>query len=251
MTVAGLDIGSRTIALVEICDGERREALVVDTGPVPEARALQLLGDRTYHRLVVTGYGRHLPLAGRETHTISEIKAHALGARALFPGCLSVIDVGGQDVKAILLDESGNVVRFEMNDRCAAGTGRFLENMARLLECPIEEFGSLALSAHSPVRLNTLCTVFAESEVVSALARGRPAASVALGLHQAVAERIASLARRVGCKPPTVFCGGGGLNACLIALMRRALTSQLLVPPQPQGVGALGAALHALSLASL
>jgi activator of 2-hydroxyglutaryl-CoA dehydratase len=122
--------------------------------------------------------------------------------------------------------------------------------MARVLERPIDQFGGFALSAEWAVRINTLCAVFAESEVVSALARGQNAASIALGLHEAAAERVVSLARRAGCQPPVVFCGGGALNPCLVALVGKAIGVELLVPRHPQGVGALGACLHALTAAS-
>jgi predicted CoA-substrate-specific enzyme activase len=248
MRVAGLDIGSRTIALVEISDGLPAPPRIVDTGPVPEDRALRLLGDGGHDRVVTTGYGRHLPLGDRPAGVISEIRAHAAGGRELFRDCRSIIDVGGQDVKAISLAPDGSVIRFEMNDRCAAGTGRFLENMARALEYTVEEFGDLALSAQSSVRINSLCTVFAESEAVSLLGRGAPAASVALALHEAAAQRVAALARRAGCQPPVVFCGGGALNRSLVALVQEALGADLLLPRHPQGVGALGAALHAQAL---
>jgi predicted CoA-substrate-specific enzyme activase len=244
MTYAGLDIGSRTIALVEL--DERPEGwVVVDTGPNPLQRCRRLLRGKTYRRMVVTGYGRHLAAPAFAADVISEITAYAVGARHLYPDCRTVIDVGGQDCKVTLLSDSGEVQKFEMNDRCAAGTGRFLEVMARVLELDINELGEHALGAKDVVRINSLCTVFAESEVVSLIARGADSQAIALGLHEAIAGRIGALARRVGPRERVVFAGGGALNPCLRQLLGGKLSMELAVPDQPQTVGALGAALIA------
>lgn len=244
MTYAGLDIGSRTIALVEL--GERVEGcVIVDTGPNPLQRCRRLLRGKTYEGLVVTGYGRHLAAPAFASDVISEIRAYAVGARHLYPDCRTVIDVGGQDCKVTLLSDSGEVQKFEMNDRCAAGTGRFLEVMARVLEVDIGELAEHALGAKEAVRINSLCTVFAESEVVSLIAGGAESQAIGLGLHEAIATRIGALARRVGPRERVVFAGGGALNACLRELLGRRLGVELTVPDRPQTVGALGAALMA------
>lgn len=247
--VAGLDIGSRTIALVE-WDGLRIvSAQVVDTGTDPLGNARALIQGRTYARLVATGYGRHLA-AERELadEVISEIKAYGLGAYYLYPDLGTVLDIGGQDSKVISIGPQGQVVRFEMNDRCAAGTGRFLENMAHALGMTVAEFGPHALEAGtSPVRISSMCTVFAESEVVSLIARGENSHRVALGLHQAIVDRIGGMIRRVGVKERFVFAGGVAQNPCLQSLFASALGIPITVPPEPQIVGALGAALHARS----
>ena len=244
MTCAGLDIGSRTIALVEL--DERLDGwVVVDTGPNPLQRCQRLLRGKTYRRMVVTGYGRHLAAPAFAADVISEITAYAVGARHLYPDCRTVIDVGGQDCKVTLLSDSGEVQKFEMNDRCAAGTGRFLEVMARVLELDINELGEHALGAKEVVRINSLCTVFAESEVVSLIARGADNQAIALGLHEAIAGRIGALARRVGPRERVVFAGGGALNPCLRQLLGGKLSMELTVPDRPQIVGALGAALIA------
>jgi len=153
--------------------------------------------------------------------------------------------VGGQDCKVTLLSDGGEVRKFEMNDRCAAGTGRFLEVMARALELEVSQLGGHALSAPAAVRSNSLCTVFAESEVVSLIARGEESQAIALGLHEAIATRIAGMARRIGPRERVVFAGGGALNVCLRQLLSRKLGVELTVPEQPQVVGALGAALVA------
>ena len=244
MICAGLDVGSRTVALV-LYDGRVVDSAVVDTGIRPLERCQQLLAGKSYRRLVVTGYGRHLVAPALDGGLVSEIGAYARGAGHLYPDCGTVIDIGGQDSKAIALDESGRVRRFEMNDRCAAGTGRFLEVMAATLELEIGELGGFALTATESVTINSLCTVFAESEVVSLIARGEEASAIAMGLHQAVATRVASMVRRVGVKDKVVFAGGAARNGCLKRLLGDILGVDITVPGQPQLVGALGAALMA------
>ncbi len=244
---AGLDIGSRTIALVEWTGQEVVRAQVVNTGTDPMANARALLGDGGYRRLVGTGYGRHLALE-RELadEVISEIKAYALGAHHLFPDTGTVLDIGGQDSKVIRVGPGGRVLRFEMNDRCAAGTGRFLENMALALSLDVADLGPHALAARGvPVRISSMCTVFAESEVVSLIARGEDSRRVALGLHHAIVDRVAGMIRRVGVQDRFVFAGGVANNPCLTKLFAETLGVALSVPPNPQIVGALGAALHA------
>lgn len=244
MTSAGLDVGSRTIGLV-LFDGGVVDSLVTDTGIKPLERCQQLLNGRSYNRLVVTGYGRHLvaPLLGGEV--ISEISAYAAGGHYLYPDSGTVIDIGGQDSKVIQLSDQGAVVRFEMNDRCAAGTGKFLEVMAHTLEVGLSEFAELALSASKFVQINSLCTVFAESEVVSLIARGEEASAIALALHQAVAKRITGMVHRVGLRERVIFAGGVARNRCLHELLGDMLGVEITVPSEPQIVGALGAALMA------
>jgi predicted CoA-substrate-specific enzyme activase len=241
---AGLDVGSRTIALV-LYDGQVLDSAIVDTGIRPLERCRQLLAGKSLRRLMVTGYGRYLvaPVLGGDL--ISEIGAYACGASHLFPDCSTVIDIGGQDSKAISLDGSGRVRRFEMNDRCAAGTGRFLEVMAATLELGTAELGAFALTASASITINSLCTVFAESEVVSLIARGEDVSAIALGLHQAVATRVAGMVRRAGLKEKIVFAGGAAHNRCLQRLLGDKLDVEITVPEQPQLVGALGAALLA------
>jgi predicted CoA-substrate-specific enzyme activase len=241
---AGLDVGSRTIKLVTL-DSIPGESLVVETGANPLKRCLEILSGRNFQRLVVTGYGRHLvaPVEGGEV--VSEIKAFAIGARHLLPDCQGVIDIGGQDCKVILLSPKGDVQKFEMNDRCAAGTGKFLEVMAHTLEVDIGALSDLALSAGRKITINSLCTVFAESEVVSIIGRGEETSAIALALHEAIATRVATMARRVGIKTKVVFAGGASLNRCLGRLLGERLGMELIVPDSPQLVGALGAALLA------
>ena len=157
-----------------------------------------------------------------------------------------MLDVGGQDSKVILVGPDGQVVRFEMNDRCAAGTGRFPENMARALGLNVDRFGEHALAAEGePVQISSVCTVFAESEVVSLIGRGEDSRCVALGIHRAIARRLGAMVRRVGVRERFVFAGGVAHNPCLRRLLAEELDVPLTVPHSPQTVGALGAAVYA------
>ena len=227
-----------------------KDSLVTETGANPLRRCRELMSGRNCERLVVTGYGRHLVAQALGGEVVSEIRAFAVGARYLCPDCRNIIDIGGQDCKVILLTNEGGVQKFEMNDRCAAGTGKFLEVMANTLEVKISELGNLALSATRTVQINSLCTVFAESEVVSLIARGEEPGAIALGLHHAIATRIATMARRVGIKEKAVFAGGAALNQCLCRLVGDKLGIELKVPPEPQIVGAIGAAILAQNYSS-
>jgi len=200
--------------------------------------------DRVPSTVVATGYGRHLARERLGFPVITEIKAHALGAARLFPECRTVIDIGGQDSKVIRL-ENGRQVNFEMNDRCAAGTGRFLEVMAVTLGYTLAEFGADALTAPQSVSINSMCTVFSESEVISLIASGMGKQSIALGLHESIVNRLLALVGRVGAEPQVVLSGGVALNPCIRVLLERRLALPLLVPDEPQIVGALGAALSA------
>lgn len=239
---AGLDVGSRTIKLVTF-DTAIRESFIIETGVNPLSRCQQLIFGQDYERLVVTGYGRHLVAPVLQGEIVSEIKAFAIGSRYLFPECYTVIDIGGQDCKVILLSDQGEVRKFEMNDRCAAGTGKFLEVMAHTLEVSIAEIGDLALSATKKITINSLCTVFAESEVVSLIAKGEKPGDIALALHEAIVTRIVTMVRRIGFKEKVVFAGGASLNKCLIKLLEQKLGTELKIPGSPQITGALGAAL--------
>jgi predicted CoA-substrate-specific enzyme activase len=209
----------------------------------PLASSRRLLDGLDYDLLVATGYGRKLAAAELGARAITEIQAHALGAAHLFPRCRSVLDIGGQDTKVMALDDTGRVAKFEMNDRCAAGTGKFLEFMATSLQMPVEEFGAFALGGREGLAINSMCTVFAESEATSLMARGAPAADIALALHLSVVRRSLSMMRRVGLIPPLMFAGGVAHNPCMRELIGRRLEGELLVPEAPEAVGALGAAL--------
>jgi predicted CoA-substrate-specific enzyme activase len=248
----GIDIGSLTVKAV-LWDAERGMLArgVLPAGYGGQQAALSLVervlseghlsaDDVAYS--VVTGYGRvRFQTADEE---VSEISCDAQGVSHLFPQARTVIDIGGQDSKAIRLDASGRVVDFAMNDKCAAGTGRFLEVMAAALDVPVATLGELALQSQHPVQISSTCTVFAESEVVSHIARGAARQDIAAGVHHAIAARVLGLAARVGLEPPIVLVGGVAQNGGVVAALQRG-GREIIVPEHPQVVGALGAALYA------
>jgi (R)-2-hydroxyacyl-CoA dehydratese activating ATPase len=245
MRCAGIDIGSRSIEVVVMEDGRVVETRQSDSGFDPLKEALRLLDGAKHDRIMATGYGRHLLEVALDAPTVTEIKAYAVGTLFLVPEARTILDIGGQDSKAIALHESGRVLKFEMNDRCAAGTGKFLEVMARALGFTIEEFGSHALKARKDIQISSMCTVFAESEVTSLLAKAEDRLDIALGLHRSVVRRAAGMLKRVSEQGPMVFAGGVARNACMHRLLEEALQTEVTVPENPQMVGALGAALLA------
>ena len=192
---------------------------------------------------IVTGYGRMT--YDKADKQITEITCHAKGVVSVYPNARSIIDIGGQDAKAIQLAENGTIENFVMNEKCAAGTGRFFEVMARVLNCPIEELAELAESATEAVSISSTCTVFAESEVISQLASGASLASVAKGAHIAVAKRVAGLAKRIALKPDLVMTGGVALNDAMVRCMEDQVGIPVIKPDNPQIMGALGAAMFA------
>ncbi|MFH1954965.1 MAG: acyl-CoA dehydratase activase [Pseudomonadota bacterium] len=243
MRSAGIDIGSRTIELVVVEGGEVIESRQADSGFDPLAQARGLLDGVDHDHIMATGYGRHLFELALDAPTVTEIKAYAVGAKILFPEVRTILDIGGQDSKAIALNGSGKVIKFEMNDRCAAGTGKFLEIMAQTLGYRLDQFGVEALKATKGMQISSMCTVFAESEVTSLVARGEDRQDIALGLHSSVVRRALSMLKRVTVKEPIVFAGGVAQNPCMRRLLEEALDTGLLVPENPQMVGALGAAI--------
>jgi (R)-2-hydroxyacyl-CoA dehydratese activating ATPase len=245
MRFAGIDIGSRTIELVLLDGNNIIETLQTDSGFDPLARARDLLKAVQYDRIMATGYGRHLFELSFEAPTVTEIKAYAIGARRLMPGTRTILDIGGQDSKAISINGEGRVIKFEMNDRCAAGTGKFLEIMAQTLGYDIDSFGQEALSGTGSISINSLCTVFAESEVTSLLARGVKRQEIALALHESVVRRAVGMMKRVSEEEPILFGGGVAMNPCIHSLLEKALNRKITVPENPQMVGALGAAMLA------
>lgn len=253
MIYAGLDIGSLTVEAVII---DERENIISTgfayTGARPAESGQKVLDEALKKAnlkledvyLVATGYGRvSFPLA---KSTVTEITCHARGARKIFPDVRTVVDIGGQDSKAIAIDEQGKVVDFAMNDKCAAGTGRFLEVMARALEVKLDDMGDLALAHKKSIKVSSTCTVFAESEVVSLLAEGHDTKDILWGVINAISDRIAALAQRVGTKPPVMLTGGVAKNKAVCAALEKKLGVEIFVPPDPQIIGALGAALIAM-----
>ena len=188
-----------------------------------------------------TGYGRNsINFADK---SISEITAHAKGVHHIYPDVEGIIDIGGQDSKVISVN-NGKVTDFLMNDKCAAGTGKFLEYTARALEVPIEELGKMALDSKSPASISSMCTVFAESEVISLRAKGYSKEDISAGLVESIARRVAVMARQIGLKENVAFVGGVAKNAGIKAALEKELGISLYVLPEPQITGALGAALH-------
>jgi predicted CoA-substrate-specific enzyme activase len=244
MTIqAGIDIGSRTIKLVLLEDGRISKAVVTDTTFDPMAVCRALLSGIDCRRITATGYGRRLFARDWTCKTVSEIKAVALGARFLMSRCGTVLDVGGQDTKVVSLDAGGRLDKFLMNDRCAAGTGRFLEVMAGALSFTYDQFTAAALSATHSEKLNSMCTVFAESEVISLVAQGASREAISLGIHESIATRTLSQMKGVEPAETIMFAGGGACNPCLRRQIEAGLGKRMHVPENPRIVAALGTAL--------
>lgn len=252
MLCAGIDAGSNTIKAVILGDTGVLSYHVVKTGAGGEEQALHCLeevcakariGRDEIARIYGTGCGReYISFAeGRK----SEIICHGAGVHWVLPDVRTIIDIGGQDSKGIRLNERGEVDNFNMNDKCAAGTGRFLETMANALQVPLEELGEYALRAPEAVRVSSTCTVFAETEVVSHVAQGKKRDEILLGVCQSIVHRIAAMVKSIGIKPPVAMTGGVAKNPAVVKLMEERLGLSLFLPPEPQITGALGAALIA------
>lgn len=248
MISAGIDIGSRSIEIAVLENGNIKELRKTDTGFDPIGQARNLIRDLTFDVILATGYGRNLFEIEHDASTVTEIKAHARGAVFTFPGASTVLDIGGQDSKIIKLNAAGNVIRFEMNDRCAAGTGKFLEIMAKTLGFEIETFGDQAMKAKKDLNISSMCTVFAESEVTSLVAKGENPNEIARGLHMAVVKRAASMLRRVSQEGPIVFTGGVANNLCIAKLLAQETQREILITENPEMNGAVGAALLAMEM---
>ena len=251
MITAGVDIGSLTAKAVVLRDGEIAGYCVMTGGSDVTmaaqrvlAAALEKAGVRQADlaAIVATGYGRAKVQAGK---SVTEITCDAIGTHYLVPEARLVIDVGGQDSKVISLDEAGRVADFAMNDKCAAGTGRFLEVMAHALELEVAQLGPVSLKHKKHVDISSMCTVFAESEVVSLIAEGYAREDILHGLHQAIASRITAMARGLSVDGVVVVCGGVAKNTGVVKAFEERLKTKVKVPPEPQIVAALGAAIYA------
>ncbi|MCL5406642.1 MAG: acyl-CoA dehydratase activase [Deltaproteobacteria bacterium] len=246
-TVAGIDIGSRSIELVLLNAGGVLRQVKAPTTFDPIGQCRKLMDGINGSWITATGYGRKLfaeSFSHLNVSTITEIQAYALGAQFLYPAAKTVLDIGGQDTKVISLSDTGKVLKFEMNDRCAAGTGKFLEFMAVALQVPLETFGEFALRCDRRIQISSMCTVFAESEATSLMARGERAENIAMGLHSAIVSRTIAMLRRVGISFPLVFAGGVARNPCTVKLLEEQLGQAVTVPENPDMVGAMGAALY-------
>jgi predicted CoA-substrate-specific enzyme activase len=244
MISAGIDIGSRTIKLVVIEDGKIILSRKTENTFNTIENCKEMLKDVSYDSITATGYGRHLFNEHFGSKVISEIKAFTKGTHFLFPNSRTILDIGGQDTKAISMDSKGRIKKFEMNDKCAAGTGRFLEIMAMALRFSLQEFGDRALEAEKSEKINCMCTVFAESEVISQLARGADRKAVAKGIIQSVVNRSISQLKKIGIEKDVVFVGGVAFNNGVVKLLEQSLETKLCIPDDPQIVGAIGAALE-------
>lgn len=252
---AGIDAGS-TYVKVAILD-ETKQLVAFDrksTGIDADGASRAMLEAVTrgtgvksdqIEKIVATGYGRRA--IGMADDTVTEIKAHAAGASWSAPAVnvRTVIDIGGQDSKVIILDRHGEIVSFAMNDKCAAGTGRFLESLARVLELNIGELGTMSLASTLPLTINSTCVVFAESEVISLMARKKKREDIVAGIHLSLANRIAGMARKAGATPEVLLTGGGGLNTGIARAIAETLRMHVYLPDYPQYNGAIGAALIA------
>jgi len=242
----GIDLGSRTVKVAAMHNGQLVDHQLAESGFDPYGQSMAMIKKYKAEKIVATGYGRHLAQEHFAREVITEIKAHAIGARHFFPNCRTVIDIGGQDSKIISLDEQGRVVNFQMNDKCAAGTGRFLEIMAATLGFRLDEFGPAALESQNEATINSMCTVFAESEVISMKNRGIPRKDIARAVHLSVVNRLVNMLSRVGFGREIVFSGGVARNPCIVHMLHEWLgETKVESSPAPDMVGAIGAAIHA------
>jgi (R)-2-hydroxyacyl-CoA dehydratese activating ATPase len=255
MITIGIDVGSITAKAALIKEGKLLSTAVITTGynskNAGEAVFEKILSEAGVVRseingIVATGYGRNsVAFAGK---SITEITCHAAGAHFLNLSVRSVIDIGGQDSKAIVMDDSGKVKDFAMNDKCAAGTGRFLEVMARALEVDINDFGSISLTADNPAKISSLCTVFAESEVISLIAKGEKRKNIIAGIHESIGSRVAAMAGRVGLTSPVMMTGGVAKNIGVVKALEVKTGKPIEVSEMAQLTGAIGAALIAMTI---
>lgn len=252
MFTLGMDIGSTTSKCVILKDGSEMVANSLYTGGIgtgsPErarAEALVVAGIdmRDIAATTATGYGRNR--VEEADYNVSELLCHALGANLEFPEVRTIIDIGGQDAKVIALSENGKMKEFLMNDKCAAGTGRFLDVMAQVLQIPVAEMSQVYREAKSPAQISSTCTVFAESEVISQLSNGTALPDIVAGICDSVAARTASLAKRIAIVPKVCMSGGVAQNEGVRSALSGKLGEEILFSPKAQLFGAIGAARYA------
>ena len=253
--VAGVDIGSTTAKAVVLDGNNSMWTAMIPTGTRPPESGktvFQMALERSGHIssevafIIATGYGR--VSADFANKTVTEIACHGRGAHFVNPAVRTIIDIGGQDAKSISLGEGGKVTDFLINDKCASGTGRFLESASQLvLHVPLTELGKLSSQAKARVTISSTCTVFAQTELVSLLAAGTSIEDIVAGLHAAIASKVGSMARRLGIKPAVMMTGGVAKNEGVVQSLRQELGTDIIVPDivDPQLVGALGAAIIA------
>ena len=252
MLTLGIDIGSTTSKCAIMRDGNQIVAssiLAAGIGTLGVEQALEQVHNSAgvtpnkIEAIAVTGYGRTV-YKGAD-YDVSELSCHAIGGRFVYPELRTVIDIGGQDAKVIQLSPGGKMQNFLMNDKCAAGTGRFLDVMANILQIKVDELGPLALEAEKIAPISSTCTVFAESEVISQLSHGEPIPNVVAGICESVAVRVAAQAKRVGIVEQVCLSGGVSKNVGVARALERILGVPILVSEQAQLFGAIGAAIYA------
>ena len=252
MLVAGVDVGAATAKTAIVLDGKFISCSVIPTGHIVTEAAKNVTvdalkkGGYTFKDLdyvVSTGYGRHHVKFTNKA--VTEIICHARGANYMMPQVRTIIDIGGQDSKVIHVNETGRVIDFVMNDKCAAGTGRFLEVMAQVLDTTIDQMGNLSLKSQTPSDITSTCTIFAETELISLRAEMTPREDIIAGLHRAVARRVVLMGQVVGYREQVAFTGGVAMNQGIRFFLEETLKMPVIVPKQPQIIGALGAALLA------
>lgn len=252
MAYAGVDIGAQSAKAVILNGGGIAGYAILPTGSdvarvsdrvLKQALKKCGLTASELERVVATGYGRMA--ATFANSTVTEITCHAEGASFLAPGARTVIDIGGQDSKVIRVDDKGRVLDFVMNDKCAAGTGRFLEVIAMVLKLKLADLGDISLSSKDSARISSVCTIFAESEVVSLRAEGKLTEDIIAGVHYSVARRVVAMGSRLGYQRPIVFSGGVAKNIGVRRAIEQELGMEITIPEEPQIVGAVGAALIA------
>ena len=254
----GIDVGSTASKCIVLKDGKEivaKSLIDVGAGTSGPQRAIEAVlneagmkkEDMAY--TLATGYGRTSLMDGIADKQMSELSCHAKGATFLFPNVHTVIDIGGQDVKVLHID-NGAMTNFQMNDKCAAGTGRFLDVMARVLEVKVEDLGRLGAMSRKKVGISSTCTVFAESEVISQLAMGTDKCDIIDGIHRSVAHRVTGLAHRIGVVPDVVVTGGVAQNEGVVKALQDELGCPIKTSPLTQYNGALGAALLAWQASS-
>ena len=246
---AGIDIGSTMTKAVILGDGVIA-SVIGPTGPEQRRLANKVMEEAlrkaglpfaamTY--IVSTGYGRiNVPFADKQ---VTEISCHAKGVSSLFPQARTIVDIGGQDSKAITIDQNGRVTNFIMNDKCAAGSGRFVEVIADTLGLKLEQMGDLSIQSTRPAQISNICTIWAQQEVASRLAEGTPVPDLIAGVHRSLADRVARMVKRLKLQKEVILTGGGGKNKGLVKALSEQLDCEILVPPEPLITGALGAAL--------
>ena len=250
---AGIDMGSKNVKVMVLRDDQILAKGLAPSGFDQKASAEKVLNDALrkaslslddVNHIVATGAGKDVsPYANSE---ISIVGADALGGNFLYPSARTVIDVGAETSRAVKCSEKGRMIDFVINEKCAAGSGTFIEAMARALEVKLEEIGPLSLKAEKTISMNAQCTIFAESEVVSLIHEKASKADIARAIHDSIANRITSLARRLGIQRDVVLVGGVAKNVGFVSSLQRTLGVELLVPEEPEIVGALGAALSPL-----